>query len=152
MTQDVTSILRKEEQITLYLRGLYERCGFRKYRMSKFEEYDLYLENKSDKDLTIEAGSVSVNDIMIDPYYTETVAAGKVKFSVLSWEDFELEEKEITEIEKVEMEISGYGETDYLDIIENIDLEDLFSEDSDITDILTDMSLFNQSVTYQPVK
>ena len=115
-------------------------------------ELCLYLENKSDKDLTIEAGSVSVNDIMIDPYYTETVAAGKVKFSVLSWEDFELEEKEITEIEKVEMEISGYGETDYLDIIENIDLEDLFSEDSDITDILTDMSLFNQSVTYQPVK
>ena len=47
MTQDVTSILRREEQITLYLRGLYERCGFRKYRMSKFEEYDLYLENKN---------------------------------------------------------------------------------------------------------
>jgi len=47
MTQDITGILRKEEQITLYLRGLYERCGFRKYRMSKFEEYDLYLENKN---------------------------------------------------------------------------------------------------------
>ncbi len=47
MTQDITGILRREEQITLYLRGLYERCGFRKYRMSKFEEYDLYLENKN---------------------------------------------------------------------------------------------------------
>jgi len=47
MTQDMTGILRREEQITLYLRGLYERCGFRKYRMSKFEEYDLYLENKN---------------------------------------------------------------------------------------------------------
>ena len=47
MTQDITGILRREEQITLYLRGLYERCGFRKYRMGKFEDYDLYLENKN---------------------------------------------------------------------------------------------------------
>lgn len=113
-------------------------------------ELCLYLVNKSDKDLSIDASAVSVNDVMIDPYYTETVAAGKVKFSVLSWEDYELEEKEIEKIEKVEMEISGYGETDYLDILNNIDLEDLFSEDGDITDILSDMSLFNQSVVYEP--
>ena len=47
MTQDMTGILRREEQITLYLRGLYERYGYRKYRMGKFEDYDLYLENKN---------------------------------------------------------------------------------------------------------
>lgn len=47
MTQEMTSILRREEQITLYLRGLFERFGFRKYRMGKFEDYDLYLENKN---------------------------------------------------------------------------------------------------------
>lgn len=47
MTQDITGILRREEQITLYLRGLYEGCGYRKYRMGKFEDYDLYLENKN---------------------------------------------------------------------------------------------------------
>jgi ATP phosphoribosyltransferase regulatory subunit len=47
MMQDIYGILRREEQITLYLRGLYERCGYRKYRMGKFEEYDLYLENKN---------------------------------------------------------------------------------------------------------
>ena len=29
MTQDMTGILRREEQITLYLRGLYERYGYR---------------------------------------------------------------------------------------------------------------------------
>ncbi len=44
MMQD---ILRREEQITLYLRSLYEHYGYRKYRMGKFEEYDLYLENKN---------------------------------------------------------------------------------------------------------
>ncbi len=47
MMQDMIGILRREEQITLYLRSLYERCGYRKYRMGKFEEYDLYLENKN---------------------------------------------------------------------------------------------------------
>ena len=58
--------------------------------------------------------------------------------------------EEIEKIERVEMNITGYGETDYLDILENIYLEDIFSDDSDITDILTDMSLFNQSVVYEP--
>ena len=47
MTSDMTAILRREEQITLYLRGIYEKCGYRKYRMGKFEDYDLYLENKN---------------------------------------------------------------------------------------------------------
>ena len=47
MEQDMTGILRREEQVTLYLRGLYERYGYRKYRMGRFEEYDLYLENKN---------------------------------------------------------------------------------------------------------
>lgn len=47
MEQDLTGILRREEQITLFLRGLYERHGYRKYRMGRFEEYDLYLENKN---------------------------------------------------------------------------------------------------------
>ncbi|MDO4552100.1 MAG: ATP phosphoribosyltransferase regulatory subunit [Bacillota bacterium] len=39
--------LKKDEQLTLELRALYERYGYRKYRMSRFEEYELYSENKS---------------------------------------------------------------------------------------------------------
>lgn len=38
--------LRPDEQVTLKLRGLYERFGYKKYKMSKFEEYSLYSENK----------------------------------------------------------------------------------------------------------
>ena len=38
--------LKPEEQVTLKLRGLYERYGYKKYKMSKFEEYSLYSENK----------------------------------------------------------------------------------------------------------
>ena len=41
------SILRREERAIFELRNLYEQYGYKKYKMSKFEEYDLYLENKS---------------------------------------------------------------------------------------------------------
>ena len=47
MEQPSLSVLRREEQITLQLRALYEQYGYRKYRMGKFEEYELYLENKN---------------------------------------------------------------------------------------------------------
>lgn len=39
--------LKKEEQVTLNLRRLYEQFGYKKYRMGKFEEYALYIENKN---------------------------------------------------------------------------------------------------------
>ena len=47
MELDVTKALRREEKIALTLRALYEQYGFRKYRMGRFEEYELYTENKN---------------------------------------------------------------------------------------------------------
>ena len=41
------SALRRQERITLSLRALFEQYGYRKYRMGKFEEYELYTENKT---------------------------------------------------------------------------------------------------------
>ena len=38
--------LRREEQAVFALRGLYEKYGYAPYKMSKFEEYDLYVRNK----------------------------------------------------------------------------------------------------------
>lgn len=43
----ILDILKKEEQITLELRRLYAQWGYKKYKMSKFEEYDFYVENKN---------------------------------------------------------------------------------------------------------
>ena len=45
---DVTdSNLRRQERAIFELRKLYEQYGYKKYKMSKFEEYQLYLENKT---------------------------------------------------------------------------------------------------------
>lgn len=38
--------LKPDERVCLRLRGLYEQFGYKKYKMSKFEEYSLYVENK----------------------------------------------------------------------------------------------------------
>lgn len=42
-----TGRLPKDEQVPLLLRGLFEQRGYRRYRMSNFEAYDLYRENKN---------------------------------------------------------------------------------------------------------
>ena len=40
------SVLSREERATFALRALYAGCGYSRYKMSKFEEYDLYARNK----------------------------------------------------------------------------------------------------------
>ncbi len=40
------SVLRNEELAVFRLRSLYRECGYAPYKMSKFEEYDLYARNK----------------------------------------------------------------------------------------------------------
>ena len=40
------SVLSYAERLTFSLRELYSRYGYQPYRMSKFEEYDLYSRNK----------------------------------------------------------------------------------------------------------
>ena len=45
MTID-TAILTNEEKISFALRSLYQQRGYAPYRMSRFEEYELYMKNK----------------------------------------------------------------------------------------------------------
>jgi ATP phosphoribosyltransferase regulatory subunit len=42
----LTANLQPDERATLELRGLFEQWGYRKYKMGRFEEFSLYLENK----------------------------------------------------------------------------------------------------------
>ncbi len=40
------TILKNDEKAIFEMRGLYEKYGYSQYKMSKFEEYDLYVRNK----------------------------------------------------------------------------------------------------------
>ena len=52
-------MLKSEEQALFDLRALYQRYGYTQYKMSKFEEYDLYVRNK---DFLIGDGVITFND------------------------------------------------------------------------------------------
>ena len=41
-----TSTIKSDERIIFELRSIYNHFGYSRYRMSKFEEYELYLHNK----------------------------------------------------------------------------------------------------------
>ena len=44
--ENLTEILTRDEKAIFTLRALYNKYGYSKYKMSKFEEYDLYVKNK----------------------------------------------------------------------------------------------------------
>ncbi len=54
-----TSILKPEELATFALRALYVEAGYKQFKMSKFEEYDLYSKNK---DFLVSDGVITFTD------------------------------------------------------------------------------------------
>lgn len=53
------NILKSEEKAVYSLRSLYRRFGYSRFKMSKFEEYDLYVKNK---DFLISDGIITFTD------------------------------------------------------------------------------------------
>ena len=58
MTMD-NNMLKSGEQAVFELRALYQRYGYTPFKMSKFEEYDLYVQNK---DFLVGDGIITFND------------------------------------------------------------------------------------------
>lgn len=53
------SILKNDEKAIYELRALYQSYGYKQFKMSKFEEYDLYSKNK---DFLVSEGIITFND------------------------------------------------------------------------------------------
>ncbi len=56
----MNSVLGNDEKIIFKLRELYAKYGYQKYRMSKFEEYDLYVRNK---DFLVSESIITFTDV-----------------------------------------------------------------------------------------
>ncbi len=54
-----TTVLRNDEKAVFALRALYRKYGYTQYKMSKFEEYDLYVRNK---DFLVSENVITFND------------------------------------------------------------------------------------------
>ena len=69
--------------------------------------------NRSDMDLTVSAEDVSVNGVMCDPLWAETIPAGKVAYGRCYWWEDDLADARIDAMETVEMPIEVYDEATY---------------------------------------
>ena len=58
-------ILKKDEQAILLLRKLYQNYGYQPYKMSRFEEYDLYVRNK---DFLVSDQVITFSDAPVGAY------------------------------------------------------------------------------------
>lgn len=96
--QTSDNIIMDNEYATVIVTG-YNPDGFWGYTVN------LYLVNKSDKNLSFIAGNVSVNGFMMDPYFSPTIPAGKVGFATMSWSSSTFEENNITHVDEIEFDL-----------------------------------------------
>jgi hypothetical protein len=82
---------------------------------------NLYLINKTDKELTYSVDEASVNGFMADPFWASSVSAGKVAFASMSWSTSDFEENDITTVEEIEMKLRIYNSDDW-------SADDIFNE------------------------
>ena len=74
---------------------------------------DLYLQNKSEKNVMFSVEDASVNGYMADSFFVSSVKAGRHKFATLSWSGTTLEENGITEVMDLEFALRAYDEDDW---------------------------------------
>ncbi len=118
--QDQFNFLFNDELTVLKLRKLYESCGYKKFRMSKFESYDFYARNK---DFLVGNRIITFTDLngklmALKPDVTLSIVKNAENFNsrqkLYYTENVYRESKEIHEFK----EISQVG----LEVIGNIDL------------------------------
>ena len=76
---------------------------------------NLFLLNKTDKDVMFSVEEASVNGYMADPFFAKTVYSGMCAFASMSWSDTTLEENGITAIEEIEFNLRVYNDDDWFE-------------------------------------
>ncbi len=113
-------VLLDNDNVTVIVTG-YEEDEIFGYNVN------LFLVNKTSKNLMFTIEDASINGFMIDPLYATSILAGKCAFSNISWFKTSLTENNITEIETIEFVLRAYDE------------DNLFGDD-----------LVNETVTLNP--
>lgn len=75
---------------------------------------NLFLVNKSDKEVMFSVNDASVNGYMADPFYATSVMPGKCAFSSMSWSNTTLEENGISEVEEIEFSFKAHDSNDLM--------------------------------------
>lgn len=105
---DTDNVILDNDSVTVIVTG-YEDDDIWGYTVN------LFLLNKTNKNVMFCVDEASVNGYMADPFYATEVAAGKCAFSSMSWSDSTLEDNGITAIEEIEFKFRAYDSENWFD-------------------------------------
>ena len=75
--------------------------------------WQVYVENRTDKNLMFSFERVAVNGVMCDPYWAEVIAADKKGNCEIVWLRDSLDQRQITDVRKVEFTLNVYNDDIY---------------------------------------
>jgi len=75
----------------------------------------VFLENKTDKNLMFSLADVSVNGFMVDPLWAESVAPGKMSNTEIHFSEKSFKDNGIETVEELEFVLRVYNEKDFTD-------------------------------------
>lgn len=87
---------------------------------------NVYLENKTDKELMFTVDNVAINRYMCDPFWAESVAPGMKSHSSISWFDSNLKENSISDVQEISFTLRVYDSNDFF-------AEDILQESFTVT-------------------
>ena len=75
--------------------------------------WQVYVENRTDKNLMFSFERVAVNGVMCDPYWAEVIAAGKKGNCEIVWLRDSLDQRQITDVRNIEFTLNVYNDDVY---------------------------------------
>lgn len=105
--QDTDTVLVDNDDISVIVTG-YEPDSLFGYAV------EMFLVNKTDKNLMFSVDGASVNGFMIEPYYSHELAAGRCCFGEMDWSDSDLEENDIGTVEDIEFTLCIHDADDWM--------------------------------------
>lgn len=104
--QPTDNVILDNDSVTVIVTG---------YEMDEIWGYsvNLFLLNKTDKNVMFSVDEASVNGFMADPFFAYSVAPGKCAFCAISWPETTFEENGITDVESIEFELRAYDADDW---------------------------------------
>lgn len=106
-SQETDNVIVDNDYVTVIVTG-YEEDEIWGYTVN------LFLVNKTDKEVMFSVNEASVNGYMADPFYATSLMPGKCAFSSMSWSDTTFEENGITEVEEIEFILKAYDTNDIM--------------------------------------
>ena len=103
-------------QVRLLIDNAYVTAIVTGYSVDEIWGYsvNVFLVNKTDKDIMFSVNDASMNGYMADPFFATDVAAGKCSFESITWFNTTLEENNITEVEEIEFNLQVRDANEWL--------------------------------------